>query len=115
MRSVTADAKLVAYCGLYCGACGKYLRGKCAGCHDNVKATWCKIRSCTIERHYASCADCVEHPDPRECRNFNNAISKVIGFLLRSDRAACIAQIKSLGLPGHAGKMAQLGRPSLRP
>lgn len=115
MKSITADSGLVAYCGLYCGACGKYLRGRCEGCHHNTKAAWCKVRSCSIERHYSSCADCVEYSDVKECRKFNNAISKVIGFVLRSDRAACVTQIRNLGLQGHAEKMASLGRPSIRP
>ena len=39
-----ADPKMVAACGLYCGACKKYRMGKCSGCHKNKKASWCKIR-----------------------------------------------------------------------
>lgn len=34
----------VAYCGLYCGACQSYTKGKCPGCDANEKATWCEIR-----------------------------------------------------------------------
>jgi len=30
-REVNMDRDLIAYCGLYCGACGKYIKGKCAG------------------------------------------------------------------------------------
>jgi hypothetical protein len=115
MKSITVDSGLVAYCGLYCGACGKYLRGKCEDCHNNSKATWCKIRSCNIERHYSSCAECVEYPNVIECKKFNNIFSKVIGFVLRSDRPACIAQIKNHGIQRHAEKMASLGKQSIRP
>ena len=43
MKEIVADPKLVAYCGLYCGACGAYLRGRCPGCIENYKATWCKV------------------------------------------------------------------------
>jgi hypothetical protein len=25
------NKELIAYCGLYCGACGKNIKGKCAG------------------------------------------------------------------------------------
>jgi hypothetical protein len=114
MKKIVADPGLVAYCGLYCGACGKHLRGRCDGCHDNTKATWCKVRSCNIERHYASCAECVEHPNAKECKRFNNVISRVIGLVLRSDRTGCITQIKTMGLQGHAEKMAELGRHSIR-
>lgn len=115
MKEIVADAGLVAYCGLYCGACGKYLKGKCPGCHDNVKATWCKVRSCCAEKGYASCANCAAFQDPAECKKFNNVISKVVGFVLRSDRRACILQIKKMGVLGHAENMASNKRQSLRP
>lgn len=115
MTSIPVDSSLVAYCGLYCGACPRLLKGRCPGCHENHKATWCKIRTCCVEHGYASCAECGEHPDPRTCGMFHNLFSRVIGVLLRSDRAACIAQIQREGLEGHAQAMAQLGRPSLRP
>ena len=54
MQSITVDPELVGYCGLYCGACGKYLNGKCRGCHDNVKATWCKVWSFAPTVRHAS-------------------------------------------------------------
>jgi hypothetical protein len=114
MKNITADPGLVAYCGLYCGACKKYLSEKCAGCHDNAKAAWCKVRTCNMERHTSSCAECAAYPDAKECAKFNNPISKIIGFLLRSDRAACITQIKNIGLQGHAEKMAGLRRHSIK-
>jgi len=115
MKEILADAGLVAYCGLYCGACGSYLKGRCPGCHGNEKATWCKVRSCCKAAGYASCADCASFSDVQECGTFNNVMSKVIGFVLRSNRSACIAQIRTQGVKGHAENMAQLKRPSLRP
>lgn len=39
----------VAYCGLYCGACKSHRKGKCPGCRENSKATWCEIRKCCQE------------------------------------------------------------------
>ena len=114
MKSIAADPALVAHCGLYCGACGKYLRGRCEGCHNNTKATWCKVRTCNIERKHSSCAECVEYPHVNECRKFNNVISKIIGLVLRSDRPACILQIRNLGVQGHAEKMAGLGWQSIK-
>lgn len=48
----------VAYCGLYCGACRKWKKGKCPGCYHNEKASWCEIRKCCRENDYATCADC---------------------------------------------------------
>jgi len=115
MKEIVADAGLVAYCGLYCGACKSYLNEKCPGCHDNVKATWCKVKSCCADNNYASCADCATFQDPADCGKFNNAISKIVGFVLRSDRKACIFQIKKIGLAGHAVNMAAGKRQSIRP
>lgn len=114
MKEIVADANMVAYCGLYCGACKSFLKEKCPGCHENTKATWCKVRSCCMENKYLSCADCKTFENPIDCRKFNNPMSKVVGFILRSDRSACIQQIKSLGLEGHAYDMAQNMRHSIR-
>ena len=114
MKSITADSALVAYCGLYCGACGKYLRDKCPGCHNNTKASWCAVRTCNIERHYSSCAECVEYPEVMDCKKFNNIFARVFGIIFQSNRAACISQIKTLGIQGHAEEMVRLGRQSIR-
>ena len=43
MRTIVPDNKNIAACGLYCGACRKFLAEKCPGCKPNKKATWCKI------------------------------------------------------------------------
>ncbi len=115
MKTIVADAGLVAYCGLYCSACRGYLKGKCPGCHDNAKATWCKVKSCCTENGYASCADCNTNPDPAACNKFNSVLSKVIGIILRSDRRACILQIKSAGIARHAEIMSANRRQSIRP
>jgi len=109
-RELTRDPALVASCGLYCGACRSYLKGRCPGCLGNVKAGWCKVRTCCAERRLKSCADCEEHPDPDTCRKFNNLIARVIGIVLNSDRRACVLKIRELGLEGFAGIMAERGR-----
>ncbi len=114
MDELTPDVTLVAACGLYCGACRAHLHGRCPGCRDNAKATWCKIRTCTLERGYSSCAECADHPDPKTCAKFDNFVSRVIGFVLRSNRAACIAHIRELGLEGYAGRMARDRRQTIR-
>jgi hypothetical protein len=55
-----------------------------------------------------TCAECAEFADPHTCKKFNNFMSKLFGLVFKSDRAACIAQIKHLGLDGHAKVMAEL-------
>jgi hypothetical protein len=113
MKPIVSDVALVAHCGLYCGACRAYLKGRCPGCHGNQKATWCKVRTCCMTSGYATCADCREYGEPRQCRKFDNFIARVFGWVFRSDRAACIAQIKRVGLQGHAEDMARQRRQTI--
>ncbi|MCK9617710.1 MAG: DUF3795 domain-containing protein [Lentimicrobiaceae bacterium] len=97
MKNVVKDKSLVAFCGLYCGACKKYLTDKCPGCIENDKAGWCSVRSCCMNNGYNSCADCREYTNAMDCKKFNNFISKIFGFLFNSDRNACIETIKKVG------------------
>ena len=113
MKDVITDPDLVARCGLYCGACKSYLAARCPGCRDNVKATWCKIKSCCAERGIATCASCETHLDPAECRTFNNLIGRVIGVVLNSDRRACVLAIRKVGREEFAGFMAGKKRQTL--
>lgn len=96
---------LVAACGLYCGACGSYKKGKCPGCSENTKATWCKIRTCCKETNCKSCADCVHFDYIDKCAKFNNFPSKVISFFTGSDRHACIHRIREIGYAKYAIEM----------
>jgi len=114
MKEIVADPSLVAYCGLYCGACGSYRKEHCPGCHENAKASWCVVRKCCIENGIESCAQCATHTDPNDCKKFNNFISKVFGFVFRSNRQACILQIRKEGLDGHARIMAESGKQTIK-
>jgi hypothetical protein len=113
MREITEDTNLVAYCGLYCGACRQYLREKCPGCMENIKATWCKLRTCCKDKNYRSCAECTGFKDVNECKKFNNILSKVFALLFRSNRKACIQQIQEKGISVHTEIMTRLNKPSL--
>ncbi len=115
MRKIVADAGLVAFCGLYCGACGAYLKERCPGCRENKKAAWCKIRLCGQDNGYATCADCTYFNDVNDCGKFNNIISRFFALVFRSNRKACIAQIRDRGIEEHAVVMAAGMRHSLRP
>ena len=114
MKPIIADKSLIAYCGLYCGSCKKYLSGSCQGCHENEKASWCKVRSCCIEHVYVSCADCKEFSNPMDCKKFNNFFSKIFAMLFKSDRAACIAKIRESGYAGFAEFMASNNLQTIR-
>lgn len=111
-KQIIADKNLIAYCGLYCGACRSYLKGKCSGCAKNEKASWCKIRQCCIENKYQSCADCKQMP-LEDCKKFNSFIGKIFGLLFNSNRAACINTIKEKGSDKYAEEMAQNKKQSL--
>jgi len=106
-KEIVANKDLVAFCGLYCGSCRSYLLGKCPACKDNVKATWCTVRSCCLENSYNSCADCTQMA-LKDCKKYNNFISKIVGFVLNSNRSACIQRIKEIGTEGFAVEMAEL-------
>lgn len=98
----------VAACGLYCGACRAYAKGKCSGCARNEKATWCTVRSCCREYGWATCAECTLM-EPDECRKFNNFISKCFKLVFRSDRQGCIERIRKVGLDAFADEMKSAG------
>ena len=106
MNTIVADAKAVAYCGLYCGACKAYLSEKCPGCAKNDRAKWCKIRQCCIDNKLSSCADCKEFTDVSQCKKFDNFMAKIFAFIFRSDRKACIEKIKKIGIEKFAEEMA---------
>jgi hypothetical protein len=108
MKTIVSDTKLIAACGLYCGACKRYLKEKCPGCRENVKAAkWCKVRTCCLEKAYRSCADCKQHSQVMECKDYNNFIAKIFGFIFRSDRKACIDMIKDKGYDAYAEYMTE--------
>lgn len=104
---IEVDENLIAYCGLYCGACFKYLKKKCPGCRENEKATWCKIRTCTLENNLKSCAECKDFTDLHDCKKFNNFMSKIFEFAFRSNRYACIDMIKEVDYESFAKYMAE--------
>jgi hypothetical protein len=105
METESTKTKLIAYCGLYCGECRKFKDGKCAGCRNNDKAKWCKIRLCCKENGYHSCAECAFNP--HECKKFNNFFSKLFALIFKSDREACINRIAEIGEEEYAEEMAE--------
>lgn len=105
--------KLVAFCGLYCGTCKRYLKGKCLGCAKNEKATWCKIRTCNIELGISNCSECVI-TDRSSCKKLNNPVGKLFEFVFRSDRIASLQFIQEKGIKAYSQKMCSLGQMSFK-
>lgn len=113
-KVIENNPDLIAFCGLYCGACRAYLKGKCPGCEKNTKASWCKIRTCCQENHYATCSECKDYTNASQCKKFNNPVSKVISFIFRSNRQGCLDRIKEKGKENFAREMSQLGEMTLK-
>lgn len=105
MRPITANKDNIATCGLYCGACRKYLVEKCPGCRENKKATWCKIRTCCQKKSFTTCAEC--NCNVKECKTYSNFIGKLFALIFRSDRAACIRYIREHGEQAYAEEMTR--------
>lgn len=106
VKKVVADKNLIARCGLYCGACGSYLKERCQGCVKNEKATWCKVRQCTMSHNYQSCADCGV-AEAADCKMLNNTVSKLFALIFGSNRPGAIEMIKRAGYEGFAVAMAE--------
>jgi hypothetical protein len=107
------DPQLIAYCGLYCGSCRKYLSGKCPGCRQIQGKHWCNIRTCNIGQKFSSCADC-SLETPNACKKFNNPISKVFALVFGSNREKCILTIRQNGAEWYAAHMAETRQQSLK-
>jgi hypothetical protein len=114
MEQKIADKSLIAFCGLYCGECGRYKSGKCLGCRENKKAGWRKVRTCCMESGKASCADCKDFATASDCKKFNNIFSKCFALLFGSNRQACINLIKEKGPDAFAEEMTKRGTHSLK-
>ncbi len=99
----------IAACGLFCGSCRAYKKGKCPGCQNNLKAEkWCTVRRCCIEHDYQSCADCRMMP-LNDCPKFNNFMGKIFGLIFRSDRRGCIERLREIGNDAFAAEMRLSG------
>lgn len=105
MKSIISDVRLIARCGLYCGACRRYLQDKCQGCRLNDKASWCGIRKCVREKGLSTCAGC--GTEVIDCKTYSNFIAKIFAFIFKSDRQACIRFIKEHGEQAYADEMTK--------
>lgn len=94
MEDLSPNTELIAKCGLYCGGCKKYQKGNCGGCDAYVKATWCKIRTCCINKQITSCANCDEYENTKDCDKHKGFIINTFSIVFNSDRHACNAYIK---------------------
>ncbi len=111
--TITYDVNLVASCGLYCGSCKKYMNKKCGGCIKNEKASWCKIRTCTIEQEITNCSEC-KLTSIQSCNKLNNTIGKVFKFIFKTDRLASLEYITQHGVELYVEKMCSLNQMAIK-
>lgn len=102
---------MVAYCGLYCGNCGRFKRGRCEGCRAGGGFSRCPVRICCNSLNITSCAGCNEFKMPADCKKLNNFISKVFGFIFGTDRVGNIAGIRDMGIDAWVAKKRVSDKP----
>ena len=107
------DVALIAACGLYCGTCAKYKNGKCPGCKENSKASWCKIRSCNMEHGYGNCSQC-QVANMNECKKLNNTIGKIFGLIFKTDRLASLQYIKDNSAELYVDRMVAVNQMAIK-
>ena len=86
-------------CGLVCTQCGAYLKQRCQGCHsDKPMSMNCKVKPCVQEKNCNCCAECSDFENLKECTKLDNFISKIFGFIFRSNRMGNLDRIRKIGL-----------------
>ena len=101
-KQIIEGEQLIAYCGLYCGACASFVSGKCDGCRvDSAKSAVlykkCKVKPCCDENGFFTCADCTIYASIKECKKYNPLLLKVASWIESSDRSKAISMIKEKG------------------
>jgi len=66
-----------------------------------------------MENNLTSCSDC-KTIELQECKKYNTFISKMIGYMLNSDRAACIGRIRETGYHDFSIEMADSKRQTIK-
>lgn len=107
MAEIVDKTHLVAYCGLNCGSCGSYKKGKCKTCKDGGGFSRCKVRKCCIELNHLTCAECEKLEN---CKTIDNFISKIFALIFRSDRKGNLRQIREMGLEKWIEEQAASGK-----
>jgi hypothetical protein len=94
---------LIAYCGIYCGACPSFTSGGCEGCRSKsaksaVRYKQCAVKPCCVENGFFTCADCTIYASTKECKKYNPLLLRIASWVEGSDRSKAIEMIKEKGL-----------------
>ena len=58
----------------------------------------CKVKACASEHGYATCAECTDFENLKECKKLYNFVSRFFGFIFRTDRIGNLNRIREIGL-----------------
>lgn len=95
----TTNGFVLAHCGLVCSSCGMFTKGRCQGCHsEKPMMRNCKVKTCCIDHQLSTCAECGEFANLKQCRKLHNLISKIFGFIFRTNRIGNLNRIREVGL-----------------
>ena len=103
MESEMSGLELISYCGIYCGACPGYQRGRCKGCRSTEakpdRKTNCGygMRNCCEDKDLDHCGQCADYP----CSKLNKLIKSQKGrkeYDYRHDIPFSLEMIKKEGL-----------------
>jgi hypothetical protein len=95
--TIKKDSKLVSYCGLYCGACKKYINELCKGCKEKETPEWCKVKPCNESKKTDSCSECNEVNNYKNCTKLYPLSYKFGEFIAGMSREAGLNMIKNKG------------------
>ncbi len=62
-------------------------------------------RGCVLEREIATCAECTDFKNLKQCRKLNNLIAKIFGFIFRSNRIGNLERIREVAVEQFAREM----------
>ena len=101
-EQMNKDENLIAYCGLYCGACPSFTSGKCDGCRSEsaksaIRYKKCPVKSCCADNGWFTCADCTEVASVKVCKKYNPLLLQIVSRLEGSDRSKAMDMIKTNG------------------
>lgn len=113
------DEQMIAYCGLYCGACPSFTSGKCDGCRTDSKKSAvvyksCQVRPCCIENGFSTCADCTKYASTKDCKKYNPLLLKIASRIEGTSRSKGIEMIRANGRSNFASYMEERGWVSVK-
>lgn len=80
MKEIAKNTDLIAYCGLYCGACKSYLMEKCPGCHETQKLPGARFVHATLSTGTKAARIAVNFPIPVNVRNSTISCQRSLPF-----------------------------------